>query len=138
MTENEPTERSWKQGGCHCGAVAWEAALSDDIIADECNCSICAKVGFQHVITSAARFRLLKGKDQLSTYTFNSGVAQHYFCKHCGVKSHYIPRSNPDGFSLNLRCMDVRQFNSVEIRPFDGQNWEANAGKLAHLSKDDG
>ncbi len=138
MTDSKLTTRSWKKGGCHCGAVAWEALLEDNIVADECNCSICEKFGFQHVIAPASRFRLLKGKDQLTTYTFNTGVAQHSFCKRCGVKSFYVPRSNPDGFSLNLRCMDADQFQSVEVRPFDGKNWEANAGKLAHLSKDDG
>jgi hypothetical protein len=130
--------RSWKKGGCHCGAVAWEAEIDDDIVADACNCSICAKVGFVHVIVPASRFRLLKGQTALAEYTFNTGVAKHLFCKICGVKSFYVPRSNPDGYSLNLRCMDREQFASVNIRPFDGKNWEANAGALAHLSKDDG
>lgn len=127
---------SWKTGGCHCGAVSWEAEVDDDVVADECNCSMCNMVGFLHVIVPASRFRLLKGDDQLTEYTFNTGVARHLFCKVCGVKSFYVPRSNPDGFSLNLRCMDPAQFSSIEIRPFDGQNWEANAGKLAHLSKE--
>lgn len=128
--------KSWKNGGCHCGAVAWEAETDDDVVADECNCSICAKVGFLHVIVPASRFRLLKGGDQLAEYNFNSGVARHFFCKICGVKSYYVPRSNPDGISLNLRCMDRDQFSSVTIRSFDGRNWEANAEKLAHLSKE--
>jgi len=74
----------------------------------------------------------------LSTYTFNTGVAKHLFCKTCGVKSFYAPRSNPEGYSLNLNCMDRAQFSSIEIRQFDGRNWEKNAGALAHLSKDDG
>jgi hypothetical protein len=127
---------SWKNGGCHCGAVAWEAEISDDVVADECNCSICSMIGFLHVVVPAARFRLLKGEDQLTEYIFNTGVARHLFCKHCGVKSFYVPRSNPDGYSLNLRCMKESQFASIQIRPFDGQNWEANAEKLAYLSKD--
>lgn len=127
---------SWKQGGCHCGAVKWEALLSDDIVADECNCSMCEKVGFIHIISPASRFKLLSGEDQITEYIFNTGIAKHRFCRRCGVKSFYVPRSNPDGFSLNLRCMDRSQFASIEIRPFDGQNWEANAGKLAHLSKE--
>ncbi len=129
---------SWKKGGCHCGAVAWEAETGDDIIADACNCSICSMTGFLHLIVPKSRFRLLKGEDALTTYTFNTGVAKHLFCKHCGVKSFYVPRSNPDGYSLNLNCMDRAQFRAVEIRPFDGRNWETNAASLAHLSKDDG
>jgi len=125
-----------KKGGCHCGAVQWEADLADEIVANECNCSMCAKVGFQHVIVPKAKFRLLKGDDHLTEYRFNTGVAKHWFCNICGVKSFYTPRSNPDGYSLNLRCLDPAQFTSIEIRPFDGQNWEQNAGKLAHLSQD--
>lgn len=130
--------RSWKKGGCHCGAVTWEAETDDAVIVDECNCSICAMTGFLHLIVPKSRFRLLSGEDQLTEYAFNTGVARHLFCRVCGVKSFYTPRSNPDGYSLNLRCMDRAQFSSVEIRPFDGQNWEANAAKLAHLSKEDG
>lgn len=128
--------RSWKKGGCHCGAVAWEAETDDDAVVDDCNCSICRMTGFLHLIVPASRFRLLSGEDQLTEYVFNTGAAKHLFCKVCGVKSFYVPRSNPDGYSLNLRCMDRAQFHSVEIRAFDGRNWEANAGKLAGLSRD--
>lgn len=130
--------KSWKKGGCHCAAVAWEAEADDAVVIDECNCSMCQRVGFLHLIVPKTKFRLLSGSDQLTEYTFNTGVAKHLFCKVCGVKSFYIPRSNPDGYSLNLRCMDRAQFSSIEIRPFDGQNWEANGAKLAHLSKENG
>ncbi len=125
-----------KKGGCHCGAVVWEADLPDAIVADECNCSMCIAVGYQHVIVPRSKFRLISGEENLTEYLFNTGVAKHWFCKICGVKSFYVPRSNPDGYSLNLRCMDPAQFSSIEIVPFDGQNWEENAGKLAHLSKE--
>ena len=125
-----------KTGGCHCGAVVWEADLPDEIVADECNCSICNAVGYLHVIAPRAKFRLLTGEDSLAEYRFNTGAAKHYFCKVCGVKSFYVPRSNPDGYSLNLRCMDRSQFSKIQLRPFDGRNWEANADKLANLSKE--
>lgn len=92
--------------------------------------------GFLHVIVPESRFRLISGKDQLTEYTFNTGAAKHLFCKRCGIKSFYVPRSNPDGFSLNLNCMDRTQFSNVEIRAFDGRNWEQNAGALAHLSRE--
>jgi hypothetical protein len=126
----------WRKGSCHCGAVRWEADLPDDIVAEDCNCSMCAKTGFLHVIAPKSRFRLVSGDNQLTEYTFNTGVARHLFCRSCGVKSFYVPRSNPDGYSLNLRCMDKSQFRSIVIRPFDGQNWEANGKGLAALSKD--
>lgn len=128
--------RSWKTGGCHCGAVRWEAETDDDIVVDACNCSICAMTGFLHVIVPSSRFRLLTDPAALQTYVFNTAVAKHLFCKICGIKSFYVPRSNPDGFSLNLNCMDRTPFRSIEIRAFDGQNWEANAAGLAHLSKE--
>jgi hypothetical protein len=128
--------RSWKKGGCHCGAVAFEALLDDDVVIEDCNCSICAATGFLHIIVPASRFRLLTGKDALATYTFNTGVAKHFFCKRCGVKSFYVPRSNPDGYSLNYRCMAPGQFRSVEARGFDGLNWEKHADRLAALSQE--
>ena len=129
--------RSWKKGGCHCGAVEWQAEVDDDIVVDACNCSICSMTGFVHLIAPKSRFRLLKGEEALATYTFNTGVAKHLFCRICGVKSFYVPRSNPDGYSLNLNCMDKAQFASIEIRQFDGRDWEKNAAALAHLSKDE-
>ncbi|MFN0024959.1 MAG: GFA family protein [Parvularculaceae bacterium] len=128
--------RTWKPGGCHCGAVRWEAETGDAVVVDACNCSICAMTGFVHLIVPASRFRLIAGADALSAYSFNTGVARHLFCKVCGIKSFYVPRSNPDGYSLNLNCMDRAQFASIEVRAFDGQNWEANAEGLAHLSRD--
>lgn len=89
-----------------------------------------------HVIVSANRFRLLSGNHDLTEYTFNTGTAKHLFCATCGVKSFYIPRSNPDGFAVTWRCLDDWQTLDVTINRFDGQNWEANAGALAHKSKD--
>jgi len=128
--------KSWKQGGCHCGAVRWEAETEDEATVDECDCSMCSLTGFLHLIVPASRFRLVSGEDDLSEYRFNSGVARHLFCRRCGVKSFYVPRSNPDGYSLNLRCFDQGQFVRVEVRPFDGRNWEKGGASLAHLSRD--
>ncbi len=127
---------TWRSGGCHCGAVRFEAALADHIEAQSCNCSICAKTGFVHVIVPESRFRLLKGSESLETYTFNTGVARHHFCRICGVKSFYRPRSNPDGWSVNARCLDDAETLDIHIEAFDGRNWEAHAASLAHLSRD--
>ena len=127
---------TWRAGGCHCGAVRFEAALPDHVEAQSCNCSICAKTGFVHVIVPEARFQLIDGANDLTTYTFNTGVARHLFCARCGVKSFYRPRSNPDGWSVNARCLDEADGLDIEIEAFDGQNWEANAQALAHLSRD--
>jgi hypothetical protein len=127
---------AWRGGGCHCGAVRFEAALPRTVQAQSCNCSMCQKVGFVHVIVPQSRFRILQGKDQLTEYAFNTGVAKHLFCRVCGVKSFYRPRSNPDGWSVNARCLDPADDLAIEIEAFDGRNWEAHAHTLAHLSKE--
>ncbi|MGE3250253.1 MAG: GFA family protein [Hyphomonadaceae bacterium] len=124
------------QGGCHCGAVRFEVELEPGAEAQTCNCSMCAKVGFIHLIVPESRFKLLQGEDALTRYTFNTGVAQHLFCGVCGVKSFYRPRSNPDGWSVNLRCLDDPAALNARITAFDGQNWEANAHALIHLSRE--
>jgi hypothetical protein len=107
-----------------------------DIEATECNCSICGKSGFLHLIVAKSCFHLLQGAEYLTTYTFNSGVAKHFFCNVCGIKSFYVPRSNPDGYSINVRCLDRGTVANMVIRQFDGQNWEQHAAELAHLSSD--
>ena len=127
---------TWRAGGCHCGAVRFEAALPEHAEAQSCNCSICAKTGFVHLIVPESRFRLLQGAEALETYSFNTGVARHHFCRVCGVKSFYRPRSNPDGWSVNARCLDDAETLDIAVEPFDGRNWEAHAASLAHLSHD--
>lgn len=126
------------KGSCHCGAVTIEINAPAEIEALECNCSMCERTGFLHLIVSKSDFRLVSGADSISTYTFNTRVAQHYFCKACGCKPFYVPRSNPDGYSVNVRCLDKGTIKSLTIRPFDGQNWEANAAHLADLSRPSG
>lgn len=123
-------------GGCHCGAVRWEVDLPDAFEVEDCNCSMCAMAGNIHIIVPASRFRLLRGRENLTEYTFNTGVAKHLFCKTCGIKSFYIPRSNPDGVAVTWRCIDDWQDLNVTVNKFDGQNWEKYAHTLAHKSKD--
>ncbi len=110
--------------------------MPSHVEAQACNCSICAKVGFIHLIVPESRFRITAGEDRLTRYTFNTGVAQHLFCAICGVKSFYRPRSNPDGWSVNARCLDEADGVDIRIEPFDGRDWEANAAALAHLSQE--
>jgi len=123
-------------GGCHCGQVKFEVEAPAAIEALECNCSICAKSGFLHLIVTKNKFRLIQGSEFLSTYTFNSGIAKHLFCKICGIKSFYVPRSNPDGYSVNVRCLESETIGKIVVTPFDGKNWEQSAAELAHLSKE--
>ncbi len=123
-------------GGCHCGAVRFEVELPNSFEVEDCNCSICAMSGNIHVIIPSSRFQLLQGQEKLVEYSFNTKQAKHLFCKTCGIKSFYIPRSNPDGYAVTWRCLDEWQTLDVTINKFDGQNWEANAYKVTHKSKD--
>jgi hypothetical protein len=122
------------KGGCHCGRVRFEVEAPAAINATQCNCSICSMTGYLHLFVAKDDFHLLQGEEALTTYTFNTGVAQHYFCRHCGIKSFYRPRSHPDGVSVNVRCLDEGTVDSVEIKAFDGRHWEQNISKLSPLS----
>lgn len=123
------------QGSCHCGVVRFQVEAPEVIEADRCNCSICAKSGFLHLIVPLSKFELLSGKDELNTYAFNTKIARHYFCKHCGIKPFYVPRSNPDGMDVNVNCIDT-PIAKLVISDFDGQDWEAHAHELAHKSQE--
>lgn len=112
-------------GGCHCGAVRFQVTVDNYEVSD-CNCSICRKKGFLHLIVSPQQFRLLQGAEVLTTYTFNTGVAQHTFCRVCGIHPFYSPRSHPDAFDINVRCLDGEVLTQFQILPFDGANWEQN------------
>ena len=111
------------KGGCHCGRVAFEVD-GELARASECNCSICTKKAYLHWIVPKERFRLLTPEANLATYTFNTGVARHYFCRVCGVASFYIPRSDPDKIDVNARCLDGVDLSQLRVRHFDGRNWE--------------
>ena len=111
-------------GGCHCGRVKFEVIAPAKITVSECNCSICSKSGYLHLVVPAERFKLLSGADSLATYTFNTGTARHLFCKVCGIKSFYVPRSHPDGFSVNARCLDPGTVEEMSLRQTNGREWE--------------
>jgi len=111
-------------GGCHCGRVRFEVIAPANIEVSDCNCSMCSKSGYLHLIVPAEQFKLLCGREALSTYTFNTRVAKHFFCSTCGVKSFYVPRSHPDGISVNARCIDGGSIESMSVNPFDGIEWE--------------
>lgn len=121
-------------GSCHCGAIRFEVDAPEDLEVDDCNCSICSMTGYLHLIVPRTRFRLLAGASAITTYRFNSGTAKHTFCKVCGIKAFYVPRSNPDGIDVNVRTLQEKP-RSLRVVPFDGQNWEINAHTLEHRSK---
>jgi len=123
------------RGGCHCGRVRFELEVHVPLDVLDCNCSICRMTGFLHVIVPASRFRLLSGADDLAEYTFNTGAAKHRFCRHCGIKGFYVPRSHPDGFSVNARCLDDIDLAALNIIPFDDRDRDAAMAAIAHLER---
>ena len=118
------------RGGCHCGAVRFEVDAPRDLRVQDCNCSICAMMGYLHLLVPAAQFRLATDASALTEYRFNTGTARHLFCTRCGVKSFYVPRSHPDGYSVNARCLDRSSVASLTVEPFDGRRWEASLDTL--------
>ena len=118
------------RGGCHCGRVCFEVDAPAEIEALDCNCSMCRRAGYLHLIVPRENFRLLRGKRSLSDYRFNTRVARHLFCRHCGIKSFYVPRSHPDGYSVNVRCLEPETIERVSVESFDGANWEQNIGQI--------
>ena len=121
-------------GGCHCGAVQFDVDADADVAATRCNCSICRMTGYLHLFVAPDQFRLKQGGEMLETYSFNTGTAKHRFCRRCGVKSFYVPRSHPDGISVNVNCLDPATVASVTIEDFDGANWEQNISQLSPIS----
>jgi hypothetical protein len=117
-------------GGCHCGKVRFEADVPEAVEVLDCNCSICARTGYRHLIVPHSDFRLLSGGDLLSSYRFGTGAAEHLFCSICGIKSFYQPRSHPGAWSVNLKALDDQHGLSVSVRQFDGRNWEEARAKL--------
>ena len=117
------------RGGCHCKVVRFKARLPDPPVAAlDCNCSICRATGFMHIMVPHADFTLETGADDLTSYRFGTGAADHLFCSHCGVKSFYQPRSHPHAWSVNANCLD--EFVELTIEGFDGRNWELAKARL--------
>lgn len=127
------TERRAYEGACHCGAVRFQVTSIPPRSVLRCNCSMCELEDFLHWILPINEFELIAG--DVTTYRFGTEVARHTFCPTCGIKPFYYPRSNPDGVSINVRCVEGLNWQQLEIEPFDGQNWEQNAASIAHLSK---
>ncbi len=115
-------------GGCHCGAVRFRFMAGEVLDVLRCNCSICARTGYLHVTVPHAAFELLSDHSTLAEYRFGTRRAAHWFCRVCGIKSFYQPRSHPDCFSIHLGCVDSDP--SARIVDFDGRHWEQSSAAL--------
>ena len=113
------------EGQCHCGTVRFTVATMREVEVGECNCSICSMCGYQHLIVEDEELTILEGEGDVTTYTFNTGTARHTFCRRCGIKPFYVPRSHPDCISVNARCLDADTVTGMTIEPFDDAKREA-------------
>jgi len=120
------------RGSCHCGEVEFEVEVDDlgeqRII--ECNCSICRRKGFLHLIVWPGRFELKSGGEMLREYRFHTETAVHRFCERCGIHPFYTPRSHPDRVDVNVRCLEEVDLDELDVEPFDGSNWEEEVGSI--------
>ncbi len=118
------------KGGCHCGTVRFEVKAPAMLQITSCTCSMCTKTGFLHLFAEDKDFTITAGEANLAEYRFNTGTARHLFCKSCGVKAFYVPRSHPDGWSVNVNCIDPQTIQGKTVSEFDGANWEDNIDSL--------
>ena len=133
---NSESEKVRCKGSCHCGRVEISVLVPLKARISRCNCSICGKSGHLHLIIPAEDFELLKGEGELTEYRFNTGTARHLFCRHCGVKTFYVPRSHPEGFSVNVQCLELDERVEVSVKDFDGQHWKKNISTLHGTDRD--
>ena len=108
-------------GGCHCGEIKYKFVASKSVEIWKCNCSICTIQDYEHLFIRHNDFKVIKGTKLITKYSFGTKTAEHLFCKNCGIKSFYQPRSHLDSYSVNLRCVE----EPPEIKNvvyFDGKN----------------
>ena len=110
-------------GSCHCGRVSFEVVAPAKLQVSECNCSMCSKAGYLHLVVPADSFKLLSGSEVLTSYAFNTHTAKHLFCSVCGIKSFYVPRADPHSRSVNVRCLDPGTVAETRIEQFNGRQW---------------
>ncbi|GAB0118854.1 GFA family protein [Acidisoma sp. 7E03] len=127
--------KTWR-GQCHCGAVRFEARLSDGLAtARRCNCSYCRMRGAVVVSAETDGITILQGEDALTRYRFNTGAAQHFFCKHCGIYTHHQRRSNQNQFGVNVACLDgLSPFDFLDLPVHDGINHPNDNGGVSRLA----
>ncbi|MFB9263074.1 GFA family protein [Bradyrhizobium erythrophlei] len=129
LDENDQAEVDHR-GRCHCGSVKFYVRAPEEISAVKCNCSICQMSGFLHLLVPDDKLAIECGEELLTTYQFNTNIARHTFCRVCGVKPFYRPRSNPSGFSVNVRCLDRTTIKGIRMVEFDGENWEREISSM--------
>ena len=136
-TGASPSPDSVLEGGCHCQSIRFRITVqSDQLNILDCNCSICTKKGYLHLILPQQQFQLLKGATTtdgaIGTYTFGTHTARHHYCRTCGITPYYRARSHPEDYDVNVRCLDdyYAVVDKMIVTPFDGRDWEKAASNL--------
>ncbi len=130
-TGNMVSDTKVRAGQCHCGAVRFEATLSDGFNSiRRCTCSYCRMRGAVVVMAEMGGIKLLRGEDALTSYRFHTGSAQHFFCSRCGIYTHHQRRSNQNLYAVNVACLDgVSPFDFSEVPVMDGVNHTNDTGR---------
>lgn len=124
MIDAHPSIPVTLSGACHCGAVRFTATLTEGLAsARRCTCSICRMRGAVAVTSTPGGFTITEGADNLASYRFNTGTAEHHFCRTCGIYTHHKRRSNPNQLGVNVACLEG-------ISPFDFRDVPVNDGEL--------
>ena len=117
-------------GQCHCGAVAFTVQLSDGLnSARRCTCSYCRMRGAVAVSAPLSGITILRGKEILTEYRFNTGTAVHFFCSVCGIYTFHQRRSNPQQYGVNVACIEgLSPFDFAEVPVMDGAHHPKDGG----------
>lgn len=115
-------EEALLDGACHCGTVRFQVRLSGGLAAARrCNCSICRMRGAVALTARLSDLVLVAGEEALATYRFNTGAAEHHFCRHCGIYTHHRRRSNGQEYGVNAACIaGLSPFDFAEVQVLDG------------------
>ena len=109
-----------RAGSCHCGAVTFR--IDAEIVElTTCDCSLCVKKNALMAKVPESSLIILKGKEALTLYQWNTRRAMHYFCKHCGIYVFHRKRSQPDHFGINVFCIDGLDASKIPVRATEGK-----------------
>ena len=106
-------------GSCHCGGVRFELDTNERLDPYfRCNCSLCSRKGAIMGEAACTDLRVTADQDLLSVYSWNTGEAQHYFCRVCGIYTHHVMRGCSDRVGVNMGCIegvDVHAIGEVVV-----------------------
>ncbi len=115
--------RKTYQGSCHCGKVTFEVDMDLDHVR-VCDCSLCRKRGALNHRVEDSDLRILTPLDELTLYQWHTRTAKDYFCPSCGILPFRRPRTAPEVWTVNVRCLDGIELQSIPINYVYGSKLE--------------